>query len=56
MDWESFETALAESFFANYKKEPMHTRPWPTIAHLQKETFSCMEEDYNCACRHSVQQ
>jgi len=30
---------VSESFFATYKKELVHTRPWPDIAYLRKATF-----------------
>ncbi len=51
-----YDNAVAESFFATYKKELIHTRPWPTIAHLKKETFSWIEEYYNRTRRHSTLQ
>ena len=35
--------AVAESFFATYKKELIHNRPWPTINQLKAETFSWIE-------------
>ncbi len=35
-----FDNAVAESFFATYKKELIHTRPWPTIEDLRKATFT----------------
>jgi transposase InsO family protein len=49
-----FDNAVAESFFATYKKELIHTRPWPTIRHLKKATFTWVEEYYNRARRHST--
>ncbi|MGB3687329.1 MAG: integrase core domain-containing protein, partial [Ornithinimicrobium sp.] len=49
-----FDNAVAESFFATYKKELIHTRPWPDIASLKKETFSWIEEYYNRTRRHST--
>ncbi len=45
---------VAESFFATYKKELIHTRPWPTIDQLKTATFSWIETYYNRARRHST--
>lgn len=49
-----YDNAVAESFFATYKKELVHTRPWPTIRTLKKETFTWIEEYYNRTRRHST--
>jgi transposase InsO family protein len=49
-----YDNAVAESFFATYKKELIHTRPWPTIATLKKETFTWITEYYNRTRRHST--
>lgn len=49
-----FDNAVSESFFATYKKELIHTRPWPTIKHLKKETFDWIETCYNTQRRHST--
>jgi len=49
-----YDNAVAESFFATYKKELIHTRPWPTIAKLRKETFNWIENYYNTKRRHST--
>jgi len=49
-----YDNAVSESFFATYKKELIHTRPWPTLKVLKKETFSWIEEYYNRARRHST--
>jgi putative transposase len=49
-----FDNAVSESFFATYKKELIHTRPWPTIKHLTKETFDWIETYYNTQRRHST--
>ena len=46
--------AVAESFFATYKKELIHTWPWPTIDQLKTATFSWIETYYNRARRHST--
>ncbi len=49
-----FDNAVAESFFATYKKELIHTKPWSSIKHLRKETFTWTEEYYNRTRRHST--
>ena len=46
--------AVSESFFATYKKELIHTRPWPTLKALKKGTFDWIEMYYNTARRHST--
>jgi transposase InsO family protein len=49
-----YDNAVAESFFATYKKELIHTRPWPTIRHLRRATFEWIETYYNRTRRHST--
>lgn len=49
-----YDNALAESFNATYKKELVHTRPWPTLADLKRETFDWIETYYNTRRRHSA--
>jgi len=49
-----FDNAVAESFFATYKKELIHTKPWPTRQQLRKETFEWIEVYYNRNRRHSA--
>jgi len=49
-----YDNAVAESFFASYKKELIHTRPWPTLTHLKKATFDWIETYYNRQRRHST--
>lgn len=49
-----FDNAVSESFFATYKKELIHTQPWPTIKHLRKATFDWIETYYNTQRRHST--
>jgi putative transposase len=49
-----YDNAVSESFFATYKKELIHTRPWPSLKMLTKETFSWVEEYYNRTRRHST--
>ena len=48
-----YDNAVAESFFATYKKELIHTRPWPSVKALRKETFDWIETYYNRQRRHS---
>jgi len=49
-----YDNAVSESFFATYKKELIHTRPWPSLTILAKETFTWVEEYYNRTRRHST--
>ena len=49
-----YDNAVSESFFATYKKELIHTRPWPTLANLEKETSDWIGNYYNPARRHST--
>ena len=49
-----YDNAVSESFFATYKKELIHTRPWPTLKTLKKATFDWIEMYYNTARRHST--
>ena len=49
-----YDNAVAESFCATYKKELIHTRPWPTLKTLKKETFDWIETYYNTTRRHST--
>jgi len=49
-----FDNAVAESFFASYKKELIYTRPWQNIIELGKATFEWIEEYYNNQRRHSA--
>lgn len=49
-----YDNAVSESFFATYKKELIHTRPWPDLKTLKKRTFSWIEEYYNRTRRHST--
>lgn len=49
-----YDNAVAESMFATYKKELIHTRPWPTMADLKKETHDWIEKYYNTKRRHST--
>jgi putative transposase len=49
-----YDNAVAESFFATYKKELVHTRPWPTPADLRNRTQDWIENYYNTIRRHST--
>lgn len=49
-----YDNAVAESFFASYKKELIHTRPWPSLKTLRKATFDWIEIYYNRMRRHSA--
>jgi transposase InsO family protein len=49
-----FDNAVAESFNATYKKELVHTRPWPSVDSLRKATFEWVERHYNRNRRHST--
>lgn len=49
-----YDNAVAESFFASYKKELIHTRPWPDLKSVQKATFAWIEAYYNRTRRHST--
>lgn len=49
-----YDNAVSESFFATYKKELIHTRPWPTIAYLERETCDWIGNYYNTVRRHST--
>jgi putative transposase len=49
-----YDNAVSESFFATYKKELIHTRPWPTIAYLERETSDWIHSYYNTIRRHST--
>lgn len=49
-----YDNAVAESFFATYKKELIHTKPWPTLKRLRRETFLWVEGYYNTKRRHST--
>jgi putative transposase len=49
-----FDNAVAESFFATYKKELIHTRPWNDLTEVQQHTFLWIESYYNRRRRHST--
>lgn len=49
-----YDNAVAESFFATYKKELIHTRPWPTVRDLSLRTQDWIDNYYNTTRRHST--
>jgi len=49
-----YDNAVSESTFATYKKELIHTRPWPDLKDLQKETIDWIENYFNTVRRHST--
>jgi transposase InsO family protein len=48
-----WDNAVAESYFATYKKELIHTRPWKDVEELRRETFKWVEHYYCHVRRHS---
>ena len=38
-----FDNAVSESFFATYKKELIHTRPWLDATEVRQRTFLWIE-------------
>jgi putative transposase len=42
-----YDNAVSESTFATYKKELIHTRPWPTMADLKRETDDWIKNYFN---------
>ena len=49
-----YDNAVAESFFASFKKELIHTRPWPSLKAVKKAAFEWIEMYYNRTRRHST--
>jgi putative transposase len=49
-----YDNAVAESFFATYKKELVHTRPWPNVRDLTVRTRDWVNNYYNTIRRHST--
>lgn len=49
-----YDNAVAESFFATYKKELVHTRPWPSVKDLTTKTQDWIDNYYNTTRRHST--
>lgn len=49
-----YDNAVSESFFATYKKELIHTRPWPDIHRLRAQSNDWFINYYNTKRRHST--
>jgi transposase InsO family protein len=49
-----YDNAVSESFFATYKKELIHTRPWPDLKRLGEASVDWIENYYNTLRRHST--
>jgi transposase InsO family protein len=49
-----YNNAVSESFFATYKKELIHTRPWNDVTEVRQHTFLWIEGYYNRRRRHST--
>jgi transposase InsO family protein len=49
-----YDNAVSESFFATYKKELIHTRPWNDLTEVHQHTFLWIEGYYNRRRRHST--
>jgi putative transposase len=49
-----YDNAVSEPFFATYKKELIHTRPWNGLADVRQQTFPWIEGYYNRRRRHST--
>ena len=49
-----YDNAVSESFFATYKKELIHTRPWDDLTQVRQHTFLWIESYYNRRRRHST--
>jgi len=49
-----YDDAVSESFFATYKKELIHTRPWPDLKRLRVATVDWISNYYNSIRRHST--
>ena len=49
-----YDNAVSESFFATYKKELIHTRPWNDLDDVRRHTFRWIEGYYNRRRRHST--
>jgi putative transposase len=49
-----YDNAVSESTFATYKKELIHTRPWPDLESLKTATTDWIENYFNTVRRHST--
>ena len=48
-----YDNAVSESTFASYKKELIHTRPWPNLKTLAAATADWVDNYFNTVRRHS---
>jgi putative transposase len=48
-----YDNAVSESTFATYKKELIHTRPWPDLKTLAEATADWVDNYFNTVRRHS---
>ena len=51
-----YDNAVSESTFATYKKELIHTMPWPDLATLKAKTADWISNYFNVIRRHSTLQ
>lgn len=51
-----YDNAVSESTFASYKKELIHTRPWPDLKTLTAATADWIDNYFNTTRRHSYLQ
>ena len=49
-----YDNAVSESTFATYKKELIHTRPWPDLKNLTAATIDWIDNYFNTTRRHST--
>lgn len=49
-----YDNAVSESTFATYKKELIHTRPWPDLKTLKSATSDWIDNYFNTIRRHST--
>lgn len=49
-----WDNAVAESYFATYKRSLIFTRPWKNVDEVRQETFKWIEYYYNRRKRHST--
>ncbi len=49
-----YDNAVFESFFATYKKELIHTRPWNDLTDVRQQTVLWIESYHNRRRRHST--
>ena len=49
-----YDNAVSESTFATYKKELIHTRPWPDLKTLTAATIDWIDNYFNTIRRHST--